>query len=135
MLKVTVFIVSIILFIGCNSQHNTTPKNEKPKWLFDPYIDGDNVAAVGCSQIHFKGIEAQKNLAISRAIDRIATQNSVIVENITMRQRVTTNNNQRGNSSSTSSSLHTVNKVKISTIIKDIYTKENGEICIWVVQR
>lgn len=134
MLKVTVFIISIILFVGCNSQYNATIKNEKPKWLFDPYIDEDNIAAVGCSQIHFKGIEAQKNLAISRAIDRIATQNSVIVENVTMRQSIT-QNNQKGNSSSTSSSLHTVNNVKISTKIKDIYTKENGEICVWVVQR
>ena len=136
MLKLISLIVSVMLLSGCNSQNNTTvtKQNTEPKWLLDPYIQNDKIAAVGCARTHFKGIEAQKDLAISRAIDRIATQNSVIVDNITYRQKSNSNGNKI-NSSSASSSLHTVEKIKISTKTKAIYTKTDGEICAWVVQK
>jgi hypothetical protein len=135
MLKLITFIVSVMLFQGCVQQNNTTvtKKNVEPKWLLNPYIDNDRIAAIGCSQIHFKGIEAQKDLAISRAIDRIATQNSVVIENITYRQ--INSDGKKRTSNSKSSSLHTVEKIKISTKIKSIYRKYDGEICAWVVQK
>ena len=136
MLKLLSLIVSVILLSGCIPPDNTTvtKQNTEPKWLLDPYIQNDKIAAVGCARTHFKGIEAQKDLAISRAIDRIATQNSVIVDNITYRQKSNSNGNKI-NSSSASSSLHTVEKIKISTKTKAIYTKTDGEICAWVVQK
>jgi len=131
----SLLIVSVMLFSGCIKQNNTTvSKNQEPKWLLDPYVDNDKIAAVGCSKIHFKGEEAQKDLAISRAIDRIATQNKVTVDNVTMRTK-TTSNGVRGNSGSSSSSLQSVDKVSISTKVKALYTKPNGEMCAWVVQR
>lgn len=136
MLKLITTIVSVMLFSGCMTQNNTTvtKQESEPMWLLDPYTDNDKIAAVGCSQKHFKGTAAQKDLAISRAIDRIATQNSVIVDNVTMREKSSTNG-KKGLSSSSSTSLHTVDKVKISTKTKAIYTKKDGEICVWVVQR
>ena len=125
-----------MLFQGCIPQNNITvaKQNIEPNWLLDPYIDGDKIAAVGCAQKHFKGIAAQKDLAIARAIDRIATQNSVIVDNITARKKSSLKG-RRGTSSSTSSSLHTVKNVQISTKTKSLYTKQNHEICAWVIQR
>ncbi|PIF03830.1 MAG: hypothetical protein CSA86_04820 [Arcobacter sp.] len=132
MLKSIIVVVSILLFQGCVSKNKTLVT--EPKWLLDPYIQNDKVAAVGCAKRHFKGIEAQKNLAISRAVDRIAIQNRVIVENATLRRK-SISNGRRGTSSSSSSSLQTVDKVKVSTKIKDMYTKPDGEICVWVVQR
>ena len=136
MLKTTLLISSILFLTGCVSGNNMNKTKEKkePKWLLDPYIENDTIAAIGCSRRHFKGIEAQKDLAISRAIDRIATQNSVIVDNVTMRQKISENGRQ-GISATSSSSLHTVDKIKISTKTKALYTKSNGEICAWVVQR
>ena len=136
MLKIIYFIVSVILLSGCIQKNNkiTTKQNLQPKWLLNPYIDNDEIAAIGCSQIHFKGIEAQKDLAISRAIDRIATQNSVIVDNITYRQKRNSNGNKE-NSSLESSSLHTVEQIKLKTKTKALYTKTDGEICAWVVQK
>lgn len=136
MLKYISIIVSVMLFSGCVPQNDTTvtKQTSEPKWLLDPYTDNDKIAAIGCSQIHFKGIEAQKDLAIARAINRIATQNSVIVDNVTYRQKSNTNGN-KVNSSSSSSSLHAVENVKISTKTKAIYTKPDGEICAWVVQK
>jgi len=136
MLKTITIIVSVMLFQGCVPQNSTTvtKQNTEPKWLLDPYLDDDKIAAVGCSLIHFKGVSAQKKLAISRAIDEIARQNSVIVENTTYRKK-SSNKGRRGISSSNSSSLHTVDKVNISTKTKALYTKPDGEICAWVAQR
>jgi len=135
MFKLISFIITLIILQGCQTQ-NITPKinnNNIPKWLLNPYIDGDSIAAIGCSQIHFNGIAAQKDLAISRAIDRIAAQNKVIIENVTYRETYLEGNTK--NSNLKSSSLHTVDNVKISTKIKEIYTKPDGEICAWVVQK
>lgn len=132
----SLLVVSVILFSGCIKQNNTpvTKKSDEPKWLLDPYFENDKFAAVGCAKIHFKGEEAQKDLAISRAIDRIATQNKVTVDNVTLREKSSSNGRRTGSSSS-STSLQSVDKVSISTRTKAIYTKPNGEICAWVVQR
>ena len=136
MIKITTIILSALLFAGCVSPRNSniTKQNTEPKWLLDPYIENDKIAAIGCAKRHFKGKEAQKNLAISRAIDRIAIQNSVIVDNVTLRKKKISNG-LRGASTTSSSSLQTVDNVKISTKTKAIYTKKDGEICVWVVQR
>ena len=136
MIKIFLVIVSVMLFTSCIHKNNTTvtKKVQEPKWLLNPYLDNDKVAAIGCSQIHFRGIEAQKNLAISRAIDRIAAQNSIIVDNVTYRQK-SISNGRKANSKSTSSSLHSVDNVKVSTKIKAFFTKKNKEICVWVVQK
>lgn len=133
-IKILVGIVSVILFTGCVKQNNTTvAKQGEPKWLLDPYFAGDKVAAVGCAMQHFNGEQAQKKLAIARAIDQIATQNKVTVDNVTLRNRQASN---FGSSSSMkSASAHKVDNVSVSTKTKAIYKKPNGEICAWVVQR
>lgn len=136
MFKLSTFIISIFLLQGCNALHQETTKNtlKSPKWLLDPYIENDTIAAIGCAKRHFKGIEAQKDLAISRAVDRIATQKSVTVDNVTLYKKESSNG-QKGRTSSHSSSLHGVEKVNVSTKIKDLYTKPDGEICVWVVEK
>ena len=133
MIRKSLLIVTILLLNGCIMQNNVPTKIEEPKWLIDPYFENDKIASIGCSKIHFKGKEAQKDLAISRAIDRIATQNNVTVDNITLRKRSI--NGENHSSSSNSSSLHTISKVTISTKVKDVYEKNNGDICVWVIQR
>lgn len=127
-------IFCVILLSACTSKQTSIKPIKEPKWLIDPYLENDKIAAIGCSQIHIKGTEAQKDLAISRAIDRIATQHSVIVNNIIYRKKDNLNKYQIS-SSSHSSSLHTVNKVTITTRTKAIYKRDDGEICAWVVQK
>ena len=97
-------------------------------------MNGDKIAAVGCSKQHFKGKSYQQKLAISVAIDQIAMQNKVTISNTTLRAKKISNG-QRLSSSSRSSSLQTVDKVSVSTIVKKIYNKRNGDICVWVVQK
>jgi hypothetical protein len=134
----SLIVISTILFSGCTlpvqNSSKVVKQQQEPQWLLDPYTENDKIAAVGCAKIHFKGVTAQKDLAISRAIDRIATQNKVTVENVTMRRK-SSSNGSRGSSSSSSSSLHSVDKLSISTKTKAVYTKPNGDICAWVVQR
>lgn len=133
MLKKSLLVVSVMLFTGCAMNNTTVTKDVEPKWLLDPYYKNDKIAAIGCAKVHFKGEEAQKDLAISRAIDRIATQHKVTVDNVTLRKKSVSN---MGNSSSSNStSLHTVNKLTISTKVNDVFKKSNGDVCAWVVQK
>ena len=105
-------------------------KSEVPKWLDNPQSEsGGKITAVGCAGHHFKGKAAQKKLAVSRAIDEIATQVKVTVNNVSLRKR--TNNS----SSSSSTSLQSVDGVSVGTEIVDYYTKQNGDICAWVIKR
>ena len=120
---------------GCTSSISSlTGGTEEPKWLIDPYVESDKIAAVGCAGQHFNGVEAQKKLAISRAIDQIATQTKVSVSNVTLRRK-SSQNGVRGNSSSQSTSLQSVDNVSVQTRTKALYTKPNGDICAWVVSR
>jgi len=139
MIKKIILIATIIFFSGCTmlnqkAKEPVAKQNAEPEWLLDPYYKNDKIAAVGCAKQHFKGESAQKKLAISRAIDAIATQNKVTVNNATLRSK-SSSNGRRGNSSSQSTSLQSVDNVKISTKTKAIYKKPNGEMCAWVVQR
>ena len=128
--------VTVLLFSGCVTDkylNNKTVSNGVPKWIDDPYIDGDEIAAVGCSLPHFNGKEAQKKLAISRAIDQVAAQKRVKVQNVKLMKKSVNGINR--SSSMDSSSLQSVDGVLISTKIKAIFTKKNGEICAWVISR
>lgn len=134
-------VVSVLLFTGCVNQQPTNsttvtkqPVKAEPKWLDDPYIDGDKVAAIGCARYHFKGESEQKKLAISRAKDQIASQINTKISNMTHRTKKI-KNNASVSSSVNSSSLHEVEEVTISTKVKATYKKPTGEICVWVVQK
>jgi len=136
MKKTISFISILIIFSGCavTDKLLNNSSNSEPQWLLDPYYDNDKIAASACAKEHINGVEAQKKLAISRAIDQIATQKRVTVDNATYRQK-TSSNGRIGNSSSQSSSLQTVDKVSVSTKTKAIFKKQNGDICAWVVGR
>ena len=128
-------IVSAMLFTSCTNinniiKNNKSVTNQKPNWLTNPYVENDEFSAVGCAKIHFKGRIAQEKLAISRAIDQIATQKRLKVQNITLRRKSTGHN-----STSQSSSLQSVDNIDVSTKTKALYTKQSGEICAWVIAR
>ena len=135
-IKLLTSVASVMLLTGCTASLDSiiVPANNSPQWLKDPYYKNDKIAAVGCSPIHFKGVEAQKKLAISRAIDQIAVQKKVTVSNVTLRQRSSQNGGFSNSKSTSSSSLQSVDNLVISTKVKELYTKQNGDICAWVVQ-
>ena len=120
---------------ACAQNSIEKPQNKKalPNWILDPQSGSNGkLAGSGCSKIHYKGIEAQKKLAISRAIEQIAIQKKVKINTSTYRNKL----NQNGVLSSTSknSSLQEVEDLNISSMVKEIYLKENGDICAWVIE-
>ncbi len=130
--KILSIVVSIILFTGCTSVLDSiiVPKGE-PKWLNNPYIDNDELAAVGCANEHIDGTQAQKKLAIARAIDQIATSKKVKVQKVQLMKKHVSGIHK--SSSLNSTSLQSVENVSISTKTKAIYTKKSGEMCAWVI--
>ena len=131
-----VCIGTAILFSGCNSAQAVAPQsiNNDPKWLDDPYIEKDSMAAVGCARAHYNGVPGQKKLAVANAIDEIAAQINTTVENVTLRHKKHSSGIQTS-STQNSTSLHSVDKMSVQTRIKAYHTKNNGEICAWVIQK
>lgn len=131
-----VVLCTTFLIVGCaqNNPKQAQISNNEPAWILNPQIESNGkLAGSGCSRIHYKGIQAQKKLAISRAIEQIAIQKSVKVKSIAYRQK----SNQNGliSSKGQSSSLQEVENVSLSTHIKKIHTKDNGDICAWVIEK
>ncbi len=62
-------------------QSVATEKNGMPEWVFSPSKDG-KLGGVGISSIHMKGRSAQRELAISRALDEIARQMNTKVSTV-----------------------------------------------------
>lgn len=136
-------LITPLLFTGCATQIGgyklikEDPQDQKitpQQWLQNPFIDGDQVAAVGCAIRNAKGKSAQRKAAIAIAIDEIAKSKKATVESVSLRKK-SVSSSGRYSSSTKSASLQSVNKVSVSTTIKDTYIKPNGEICVWVVQK
>jgi hypothetical protein len=136
-------LITLLLFGGCAGS-NLEPKSkelptqqttsQEPAWLDDPYVEHDKVAAIGCARINFKGRVAQRKKAESIALDEIALQVKTTVSNQTLRDQ------QHYNGREVYSKVHSISDqsvedLSLSTKIKDSYTKENGDICVWMVLR
>ena len=126
-------IISVLLFVGCANKSTVNTKAvtinyAEPKWMSNPYIDlpKGTIVAVGCARRHFKGRSAQKKLAISRAIDEIATEVKTTVNNVTLRRK----NNSA--SSMNTTSMQSVDNVKLKTEVISTYMDENGNMCVRV---
>ena len=135
-INIFLFTISVLLFTGCannNKVSNTKTvvvNSGEPKWVLDPYIGlpEGSVAAIGCAREHFKGKSAQRKLAISRAIDEIATQVETNVNNALLTRRT------KSSSSMNSTSLQSVKNVNVKTKVKDIYIYANNNMCAWVIK-
>jgi hypothetical protein len=86
------------LFSGCQTQQQTagtapsmnpavntvtvpTASGQRPAWIYDPTPGQGKFGGVGSARRHIDGFSAQRQLAISRAIDEIARQLGVKVDN------------------------------------------------------
>ena len=131
--KIFFFTLICLTFIGCTNINQAQPKHisqiNEPLWLDNPQkLSNGKITAVGCAGLHYKGVNAQKKLAVQRAIDEIAMQVKTKVSKVSLRHR--TNNS----SSSSSSSLQEVDNLNISTKIMEYYKKPSGDICVWVIK-
>lgn len=127
---------TVVLFCGCanpmiqqKSPTQTTIQssaNQEPVWINNPVIEG-KIAGSGCAKAHFKGISYQKKLAVQRAIEQIAIQKDSQVSTVSLSQK------NRNSASSYSQTSMSESKVNLSTTVKEYYTKDDGEICAWVI--
>ncbi|QAR33342.1 hypothetical protein EP073_07990 [Geovibrio thiophilus] len=131
--KATVFIILLIFVCACAAQTVSAPEPvHKPEWLWKP-SDGGKIGGVGIAKEHIHGLDAQRKLAVSRAIDSIAAQLGVQVQNVTVLESHATSS---GSSSTTidSYSIHTVQGNTVKAAVREFWTDvQTGELYVWMV--
>ncbi len=138
-----IILVASVLLTGCAElQHasskpsapainSATSSNTKPAWFYSPCQDG-KIGGVGISGMHINGISAQRELAVSRAIDEIARQLGVKVSNILKTSTVA--NNSSASTMMESYSFQTVDGRNISASIAGIWNDTTtDELYIWML--
>ena len=127
---VFVFIAFTLFIISCNSAPN---KSSEPSWLTNPF-QANKIAGIGICGTHIGGKNAQRNLAIERAIDEIAAQLGVTVNNVSL---ISTKGSSSGATTTVESySLQTVNGKVVSAVIKGTWRDyQTNEIYIWMVTK
>lgn len=129
----TLLLTSTIFFSACATSGKVEKTNVEPKWLENANYNTSKLAASACAGFHFKGVEAQKKLAVQRAIEKIAMQKRTKVSSVNVREKFATSSGMKYSTSKTNS-MHQVDNIEVSTKILDYYKKASGEICAWVVE-
>jgi hypothetical protein len=114
-------IVLSLLFSACSYN-----KTEVPFWINSHTIDDGKIYAIGESRKHIKGKAYQKKLAISRALENLASQKGVKVSNQT--SIINQLDNNIGSTNMSSHSVHTIDGNNINAKIVNIYYDKYKEI-------
>lgn len=103
-------LVLIISTTACVPTANTKEEAANPygppAWVLNPRLAG-NIVGLGSAKQHMNGFSAQRQLAISRALDEIARQQGVEVSSILVTEG-------RSSGFGTSSKLNTASEQKVS---------------------
>lgn len=104
----------------------------KPAWYWHPG-DGELIGGVGESGLHLDGPSAQRQLAVSRAMEDIARQKGITVQNI---QEITQYANREMSSVNISAySLQTVDGAYIVARIREVWQDPaTGRIFVWATE-
>lgn len=117
-----------MFFMGC-----ATGPLEKPEWFYDPNMTG-KPGGIGISGPHIRGIQAQRNLAIDRAVDELAKQMGITVKNVSKTSR--SGNRDTSISHQQSYSIHTVEGQTISAEIEELWhNPQTNELFVWMVAK
>lgn len=109
----------------------TNPAKKMPPWITNPNLDG-HTGGCGSAGLHIKGPHAQRQLAISRAIDELARQQSVEVTNIIAVK--TSGNRDRFKSEVDSFSVQTSSGQSIQAGIRAVWQDPRTErLYVWAV--
>ena len=121
-----VFVCVCLLIVSCVSVEK---KVIRPSWILNSGIPG-KVAGIGICGTHVNGENAQRSLAIKRAIDEIALQLGVKVNNVAL---VGTKSGAGASSSVESYSFQTVEGQVVKAVIKETWKDpKTAEIYIWM---
>jgi hypothetical protein len=128
-------LIAFLVFVvaGCATKDiSFFKKDEKPSWYWNPSKDG-LVGGVGVSKVHINGVDAQRRLAVSRAIDAIAVQYGVKVRNITS---VSSKADSSGasNVSIESYSIQSSDGINVSASVREFWIDPyTNELYVWMV--
>lgn len=119
--------------VGASQQASVPQQNKtgKPEWIYAPNQDG-KLGGVGIAGSHIKGPSAQRELAISRALDEIARQMNVKVSTVvkTSSSATQTSSSNSIDTFSIQTSDGQVIKAKINKIWQDSYSEE---LYVWML--
>jgi len=135
-MKKYLIIPAFLLFAGCSmsdlslgSKQNSNICNTEPAWVLNPPVEKNAIYGIGIAPENFKGEQAQRKSALSKAIDEIASQLNTTVNSQTIIQAST--HNKQGSTSMNSVSFQTVNGQKVSAkIVKSCKNPETGYLYI-----
>lgn len=129
MKKIQYLVITLIcfMFVSCV----TVKPIGKPSWIMNSSVSG-KVAGIGVCGMHVNGVNAQRSLAIKRAIDEIAMQLGVKVNNVAL---VGTKSGAGGGGGSVESySFQTVEGQVVKAVIKETWKDpKTEEIYVWMV--
>lgn len=125
--SISIVMCLMISFVSCVS----VSRNSRPGWIHNSGVSG-KVSGIGICGTHVNGPNAQRALAIKRAIDEIALQLGVTVNNVAL---IGTKANAAGASTSVESySFQTVDGNVVKAVIRETWMDpETDEIYIWMV--
>lgn len=106
-------------------------KVSSPGWIYNSGVDG-KVAGIGVCGEHVNGVNAQRSLAIKRAIDEIALQMGVTVNNVAL---IGTKASAAGSNTTVESfSFQTVDGNVVKAVIRETWRNpQTNEIYLWMV--
>jgi|SaaInlStandDraft_4_1057021.scaffolds.fasta_scaffold50229_1 hypothetical protein len=136
-MKQTLFLIPLFILLGCSRP--VAPKASVDKsqcmeksWMYTPSYNGKS-GAVGSSRMHVRGRAEQRKLAISRALDELATQMGVKVKNITL---VQASADRSGSNTNIDTISHQTANTKVNAYIKEVcHDTYRDEIFIWMVAK
>lgn len=120
----------MFLTLACTATVEQKSANQLPSWFYTPSGDG-YIGGVGVCATHVKGATAQRELAISRALEDIARQYGVKVDSV---MKVQSKESQISTKVDIDTfSLHTFEgKVVIAKIIEVWKNEKTDELYIYM---
>jgi hypothetical protein len=127
-MKKILFVVFVVFgLIGCNQAN----PNKEPSWIYNPNSDG-KIGGVGSAKTHTRGKSAQRRVAISRALDEIATQMGTKVSTV-ISTSASVSSGTASSSMQTYSFQTTDGKIVKAYIKRMWHNPRTDELFVWMV--
>ncbi len=131
MRNIFVVLLTCMLIVSCYHTQSVRKDTDKPEWYYRPNIAG-KIGGVGISGPHVQGLNAQRDLAVRRAIDDISRQMGVEVQNVTKIE--TTGSKDSAQTQMESYSIQTVKGETVRAKIKEFWeAPETKQLYVWMV--
>jgi len=127
----SLLLIFSLLVISCYHVQETTNGTSKPDWFWRPNVEG-NIGGVGVAGPHINGINAQRELAVSRAIEDIGRQLGVKVSSVS--KTASTGSKDGVQTQMETYSIQTVEGQTVRARIREFWEDpETRKLYVWMV--